>query len=164
MIRFISSVCNPSTEVFMTHFVPHAGIAVFLLFVTTLVAQDTPKIQPTLWAAKPDAAGFEKIENGKLAAAQSAIDAIVVVKGKRTVENTLVPFDEATRQLNSAAYFAGLMENLHPDADFRNHATEMVRKVSAAITAVSLNHDVYQALASLEVSKEDAATRYYVQR
>ena len=148
----------------MTHFVPHAGIAVFLLFVTTLVAQDTPKIQPTLWAAKPDAAGFEQIENGKLAAAQSAIDAIVAVKGARTVDNTLAPFDEAMNQLNSAGYFAGLMENLHPDADFRNHATGMVRKVSAAMTAVALNHDVYQALASLDVSKEDAATRYYVQR
>jgi thimet oligopeptidase len=148
----------------MTHFAPHAGIAVLLLLVTTVLAQDTPKVQPTLWADKPDAAAFEKIENGKLAAAQSSIDAIVAVKGKRTIENTLVPFDEATRQLNSAGYFAGLMENLHPDAGFRNHATDMIRKVSAASTAVSLNHDVYQALADLDVSHEDAATRYYVQR
>ena len=86
----------------MTHFVPHAGIAGFLLLVTTVVAQGTPKVQPTLWADKPDVAGFEKIENGKLAAAQSAIDAIVTVKGQRTVANTLAPFDEATRQMDSA--------------------------------------------------------------
>src|SRR5205814_2721230 len=61
-------------------------------------------------------------------------------------------------------YFATLMQQVHPDDAFRDHATEMVRKASAAQTALSLNHDVYQALVSLDVSKADPATRYYVKR
>jgi len=127
-------------------------------------AQDWSKMQPPLWSAKPDVAGFEKTENGRLAAAQQAVDRILAVKGARTVDNTLAPFDEASRQLNSAAYFAGLMQQVHPDAGFRDHATEMIRKVSAAQTALALNRDVYHALAALDLSRADAATRYYVQR
>jgi thimet oligopeptidase len=40
----------------------------------------------------------------------------------------------------------------------------MVSKASAVQTALALNRDVYQALSGLDVSKEDAATQYYVKR
>ena len=40
----------------------------------------------------------------------------------------------------------------------------MFTKVSVAQTAISLNQDVYKALAALDVSKADAATKYYVER
>jgi thimet oligopeptidase len=56
------------------------------------------------------------------------------------------------------------MEQVHPDAGFRDHATAMLTKASAAQTAIALNHDIYNALAALDLSKADAATRYYVQR
>jgi thimet oligopeptidase len=51
--------------------------------------------QPTVWATKP--AAFEKMVNERLATGQSSIDKIVAVKGARTIENTLVPYDEALR-------------------------------------------------------------------
>jgi thimet oligopeptidase len=88
----------------------------------------------------------------------------VAVKGARTVENTLAPFDEATRQLNAAYYLASAMEQVHPEVAFRDHASAMVRKASAVQTALSLNRDVYEALAGLDLSAADASTRYYVQR
>ena len=121
-------------------------------------------LQPTVWAAKPDIAGFEKIVDDRLAAAQKAIDQVVAVKGARTAGNTLASYDEAIRNLNSAQYLSSLVEAVHPDGTFRDHATAMVRKVSAAQTALSLNRDVYQALAGLDVSNADPATRYYVKR
>ncbi|HEX6823420.1 MAG TPA: M3 family metallopeptidase [Candidatus Sulfotelmatobacter sp.] len=131
------------------------------LLVTGAAAQIT---QPTVWAAKPDVAAFEKMENDRLAAAQQSIGKLVAVKGQRTVENTLVPFDEAIRQINSTAYLAGLLQQVHPDATFRDHATAMVTKASAAQTALSLNRDVYNALAALDLTRADSATRYYVKR
>jgi thimet oligopeptidase len=141
------------------------GRVIALVFlVTTLGAQEMPKNQPPLWSAKPDVAAFEKMENDRLAAAQRAIDQIVTAKGSRTIENTLSPYDEAIRQLNAANYFSGLMQQVHPDAAFRDHATAMTTKVSSAQTALSLNREVYHALSSLDVSSADAATRYYVQR
>jgi thimet oligopeptidase len=144
-----------------------ARCAAFLypLFLSTILfAQVATVPQPTIWASKPDVAAFEKIENDHLAAAQHSIDTLLAVKGARTIENTLAPYDEAVRQNNSAAYFAGLMEQVHPDSAFRDRGTAMLTKASAAQTAIALNHDIYNALAALDLSKADAATRYYVQR
>jgi thimet oligopeptidase len=145
-----------------------ARLAIFfclpLMLAAVLSAQSVKVSQPTIWASKPDAAAFEKIENDRLDAGRAAIDQLVAVKGARTVENTLVLFDEAVRQNNSAGYFATLMEQVHPDAAFRDKATAMLTKASAAQTAIALNHDVYNALAALDLSKADAATNYYVQR
>ncbi len=135
-----------------------------LLLAAVVSAQTVTISQPTLWASKPDVAAFEKIENDRLAAGQKSIDTLLAAKGTHTVENTLAPLDEAFHQINSAAYFAGLMEQVHPDATFRDHATAMLTKASAAQTAIALNHDVYNALAALDLSKADAATKYYVQR
>jgi thimet oligopeptidase len=122
------------------------------------------QLQPTIWASKPDVNGFEKIVNDHLAAAQAAIDQVTSVKETRSIDNTLAPFDEAIRHINTSAYLSALMQQIHPDSAFRDRATEMVRKASAAQTALSLNHEVYQALVGLDVSKADPATRYYVKR
>jgi thimet oligopeptidase len=120
--------------------------------------------QPTIWAAKPDVPAFEKIVNDRLAAGQASIEKVLAIKGARNIENTVTPFDEALRRINSAVYLAALMQQVHPDATFRDHATQMVQKGSAVITALSLNRGVYAALAALDLSKADAATRYYVKR
>src|SRR5579864_3400073 len=138
-------------------------IVVFILAVSiTAIAQSAS--QPPIWASRPDVAGFEKIVNERLSAANTAIAQLTSYKGSRTIDNTLAPFDEAAQQINSAIYLSALMEQVHPDATFRDHATGMVRKASATQTALSLNHDVYNALSGLDVSKADAATQYYVKR
>src|SRR5208282_4392623 len=148
----------------MSNLFCRAHLIALLLLASTVTAQELPKSQPPVWSAKPDVAAFEKMENDRLAAAQRAIDQVVAVKDSRTIDNTLAPYDEAIRQLNAASYLSGLMQQVHPDVAFRDHATAMTTKVSSAQTALSLNRDVYQALSSLDVSKADAATRYYVQR
>jgi thimet oligopeptidase len=144
--------------------IPFCCVAVLALFATAMHAQEMPKDQPPIWSSKPDVAKFEQIENARLAAAQRAIDQIAPVKGPRTIQNTLAPYDEAIRQLDAAAYLSSLMQQVHPDAAFRDHATAMTTQVSSAQTALSLNREVYQALSTLDVSHADAATRYYVQR
>jgi thimet oligopeptidase len=141
-----------------------ACVFALALLAQTAQAQKPPPSQPPLWSTKPDIAAFERMENARLASVQRAIQQIAAVKGTRTIENTLAPYDEATRQLNAASYFSSLMQQVHPDAAFRDAATAMTTKVSSASTALSLNRDVYKALTSLEVSKADAATRYYIQR
>jgi len=145
-----------------------ARLVIFLClpFVLSAVlsAQKVSVSQPTIWSSRPDVAAFEKIENHRLAAGQRSIDTLVAAKGPRTIENTLALYDEAVRQNNSAGYFASLMEQVHPDATFRDHATAMLTKASAAQTAIALNHDVYEALAAIDLSKADTATKYYVQR
>ena len=126
-------------------------------------AQQMPA-QPPIWSKKPDATAFEKIENGRLEAAQRAIDKIVAVKVPKTIDNTLSNYDEAVRQINATLYFSMLMEAVHPDAAFRDRATAMTRKASAVQTALSLNRAVYQALAAVPISQADPTTQYYVRR
>ena len=134
-----------------------ARLAIFLclpfLLAVVLSAQSISVSQPTIWASKPDAAAFDKIETDRLAAGQRAIDTLLAAKGPRTIENTLIPFDEAVRQNNSAAYFAQLMEQVHPDVAFRDRATAMLTKASAAQAAIALNHEVYNALAALDLQR-----------
>jgi thimet oligopeptidase len=141
-----------------------ARVIVLALLATTFAAQEMPKDQPPLWSARPDAAAFEKMENGRLAAAQRAIDQIVAVHGSRTIENTLAPYDEAFEEIDDAINIADLLGDLHPDAAFRDHAAAMKTKATNAQAALRQNRVVYQALTSLDLSKADAATRYYVQR
>ena len=149
----------------MSHSKIALATALFALFGTgTIAAQQVPYGQPTVWASRPDIPAFEKTENDRLAAAQKSIDQLIAVEGARTIDNTLAPFDEATRQLNAAAYLAGIVEQVHPDSKFRDSGTAMLNRASAAQTALALNQDVYRALAALDLSRADAATHYYVQR
>src|SRR6266436_6048295 len=135
-----------------------------ILLVISVAAQSGPSSQPTVWATKPDAAAFERIVNDRLTEGQKSIDQIVAVKGPRTIENTLVPYDEAIRQINIGNYLASMMFQVHPDAAFRDKASTMTQKAAGVLTALTLNREVYQALSALDLSKADAVTRYYVQR
>jgi thimet oligopeptidase len=148
----------------MSKVVWRANLIAILFFVVAAGAQEQPKVQPPVWNAKLDVVAFEKLENERLSAAQRAIDQVVSVKGPKTIENILVPYDEATRQLDEASNLAVLMQEVNPDAAFRDRATAMTAKASSAATALSLNQDVYKALAGMDMSEADDATRYYVQR
>jgi len=123
-----------------------------------------PADQPTVWATKPDVPAFEKMENDRLAAAQKAIDQLVAAQGPRTIDNTLEPYDEAVRQINTAIYFSTMIQQVHPDATFRDRATEMTTKATSMQTGLTLNRAVYDALSKLQAPKDDAATAYYLQR
>jgi Zn-dependent oligopeptidase len=83
------------------------------------------------WATRPDAAAFAKVQDERLKNAQSALDRMLAVKGKRTAENTLVPYDEVLLYLDAASQQAGLMEQVHPDEKFRSAAEQISQKVSA---------------------------------
>jgi thimet oligopeptidase len=136
----------------------------FISVMTTAGAEDLSKTQRPIWSSQPDAAAFDKTENARLDLAQKAIDRIVALKGPKTIDNTLANYDEAQARINSAFYFALLMEAVHPEAAFRDRATAMIRKASAAQTALSLNRAVYQALAAIPVAGADPTTQYYLKR
>jgi thimet oligopeptidase len=116
------------------------------------------------WTGKPGPAAFAKRQEERLARTRAAIEKLVAVKGARTIENTLVPYDEAQIQLDAAGAQASLIENVHPDSTMRTVAEEESQKVSALATEISLDRRVYDALAALDVSKADPETRFYVER
>ena len=124
----------------------------------------TATFGPHVWDKPLDPAIFEKRISEQLDLAQKSVDQILAVKGPRTIENTLAPYDNAVQYLDTAGNQSGLMQTVSPDAAIRDRAQAMVQKVSAAATALALNQPLYHALAALDVSKADPATKYYVQR
>ncbi|MCC6349273.1 MAG: Zn-dependent oligopeptidase [Candidatus Eisenbacteria bacterium] len=96
--------------------------------------------------------------------ARTAIDKMLAVRGPRTIANTLVPYDEALRQLDMAGSQASLAENVLPDRATRNAAEKLSQDVAAYFTELSLNRKVYDALAALDLAGTDPATKYYVTR
>ncbi|MBD0372565.1 MAG: Zn-dependent oligopeptidase [Pyrinomonadaceae bacterium] len=116
------------------------------------------------WNARPDAATFARVQEERVQKAQAALDRLLAVKGKRTLQNTLAPYDEVLLYLDAAGQQAGLMQEVHPDAAFRSTAEKISQKVSAFSTDLSLNRAVYDALSAIDTSGADAETRYYVER
>jgi thimet oligopeptidase len=116
------------------------------------------------WSARPDPAAFKKQNADRIAAAKASIAKLLAVKGARTTDNTLVPYDEAIRQLDMAGAQASLIENVHPDSTMRVTAEGVSQAVSAALTEISLDRGVYAALSAIDVSKADAETKFYVTR
>ena len=146
----------------------HTGRAIACLLIMMAAmfhaqAQTTP-YGPHVWDKPVDPAVFEKRINEQLDLAQKSIDQLLAVKGARTIQNTLEPYDQAVEALDTGAYQSYAMQIVNPEAAIRDRAQAMLQKVSAAATTLALNQSLYHALAALDVSKADSATQYYVQR
>jgi thimet oligopeptidase len=100
----------------------------------------------------------------RIAAQQSAIDKLLAVTGARTIDNTLRPFDDASDQLSLASSEAHLMNAVGDSAALRDQAQALAQEISAASTALALNREVYEALAAVDISRADAATKHYMER
>src|ERR1700687_772255 len=104
---------------------------------------------PHLWDQPLDPSILDKRVTEQLDAAQKSISQLLAVKGPRTIENTLTPYDEAISKLDLAGGQSGLIQLVSPDANVRDRAQALVQKVSAATTAVSLNPAIFYALSDL---------------
>jgi thimet oligopeptidase len=146
----------------------HPGHALLCLLAVLIAAMpltaQTGSYGPHVWDKPVDPATFEKRIDEQLDVAKKSVDQLLAVKGARTIENTLVPYDNAVRALDTAGYQSGLMQIVNPDAAIRDKAQAMVQKVSTVATQFALNQALYKAMAELDVSKADPATKYYVQR
>ena len=116
------------------------------------------------WGDRPDAAQVAALMDAHLVAAQQALARLLEVTGPRTIANTLRVYDDILLHLDSALYQTDLVQNVHPDEAFRAVAEEGNQKAAAFANALSLNHEVYVALARLEMADADQETRYYVEK
>ena len=124
----------------------------------------TAAYAPHLWDKPLDPAIFEKRVNEHLDGVQKSLNQLLAVKGPRTIENTLSPYDDAVEELDTVGNQSGLMQVVSPDANVRDRAQAMVQKVSAVATALSLNPAIFHALSGMDISKADPATQHYVNR
>ncbi len=115
------------------------------------------------YTGRPTAAAFRAVQTQRIRRAKAAVARMLAVKGPRTLENTLAPYDEASRLIDMANSQSGLIYEVHPDRATRAAAEKASQDVSAYATELSLDRRVYDALAALDVSQADAPTKHYVE-
>ncbi len=111
--------------------------------------------------------GFSLWVAERIAAAEAAIATLSAVQGRRTISNTLAPYDQAVEQLSLAGSQAGVLNSVASDRSVRNQAQVEAQRVAQVATALSLNRTVYDALSAIDPDELAAAsepTRYYLQR
>jgi thimet oligopeptidase len=117
-----------------------------------------------LWSGLTSGSEAKAWVEGHLAASRAKIAELLAVEGERTVENTLRPYDKACWHLRMAGSQSGVMFMVHPAAEVRDTAQGLSQVIGAEGVALSLHRGVYEALASVDPSGEDAATKYYLER
>ncbi len=137
--------------------------ALFAADAAVPAASATP-VAPPFWTGRPDASQFRALADGEIKIAQTALDRLLQVKGPRTIENTLEPYNEALLHADNASYEANLIESVHPDSTVRAVAEEETRTSNKFLSDLGLNRAVYDALSSLNLKNSDANTRYAVER
>ena len=116
------------------------------------------------WTVGTDPVALEAWVDKHLASAQADIDMIEAVTLPRTVANTIRPYDDANAELTLAYSQTYQLSVAHPDPVMRDRAQTLSQKVSALLTALSLNDQVYRALKAMPVDGLEPATRHLLER
>jgi thimet oligopeptidase len=102
--------------------------------------------------------------SARLAAHEAALATLLAVEGSRTPENSLRHYDEAVKQLSLAGAQAGVLNSVAPEKAVRDQAQMEAQRVATAGSALSLNRQVYEALAAMSLEGASQTTKHYVER
>jgi thimet oligopeptidase len=102
--------------------------------------------------------------SARLAAHEASLAALLAVEGPRTPENSLRLYDQAIEHLSLAGAQAGVLNSVAADKAVRDQAQMEAQRVAMAGSALSLNRQVYEALAAISLDGASPATRHYVER
>ena len=138
------------------------GAAVFAGFLLASAEAQTDSLH--IWVGKVDKTTAEQWVNTHIAQEKKDIDELLAVKGARTIENTLQPFDNAQNELNIAGSESFLMYGVAPQKEVRDAGQALAQKVTQAASELQLNQNVYKALNGLDMKAADPATKHYVER
>ena len=127
-----------------------------------LSAEETTVLHPWSERGDIDAPGLESWVQGRLARQRQQIEAVLAVQGEKTLENTLRPYDDAVATLSATGSLASLLDSVYPDKSVRDKARELTQAVAEAATALSLNQEVYRALAAIDTTSTDPGTKHYL--
>ncbi len=117
-----------------------------------------------LWNGPATAEAAKEWTEQHLGASRKKIATLLALTEPHTVANTLTLFDQAQWHLRMAGSQTGVMFMVHPASSVRDAVQELSQLVSAEGVSLSLNQDVYKALAAIDATAEDDATQYYLER
>ena len=89
---------------------------------------------------------------------------IAEVDGPRTIENTLLTYNEMMMHLDAALSECNLFARVHPDQAVREVAEDGERKIQEYLTELNLDRRLYEGVQAVDTSRADPATRYFVEK
>ncbi len=125
-------------------------------------AATTATVEPDTGAAGPVWVSADKLTEvcaGGLERGRALADEVRQVKadgGTNTVDNTFAPFHQMMRVTDTAAGWASLMFNVHPDEAVRGAAKQCQQDLSEFSTKVFLDRALYEALSAVQPPPGDA--------
>jgi thimet oligopeptidase len=87
----------------------------------------------------------------------------IISAAARTIDGTLVPYNELLTAASATNALAGLMSEVHPDEAIRDAARECEQEVSRFYSDLALDREMYDALSAVDVSGADADTKRFVE-
>ncbi len=111
-----------------------------------------------------DPQSLEAWVEDRLARHRAALDGLTSAAAPRTLDNTLRAFDDAVAELAVAGAETGLLHSVCESKPVRDAAQELLQKIAQAGVELSLNRDVYRALAQVDATTADSAARHYLDR
>ncbi|WP_225411037.1 M3 family metallopeptidase [Stigmatella hybrida] len=107
---------------------------------------------------------FRRASEEALAQARSGIERFKSLPAPRNTREALEIYDEATAALSDASARASVVRHSHPDSAMRQSAEASEQELENLATEISLDRGVYDVIASLDVSQEDAPTKKWVEK
>jgi thimet oligopeptidase len=141
---------------------------VLVLFAGAALAQapagDVASQAAPFYTGVSNAASLRALVEQRTARADEHLKALLEVRGARTLDNTLVPYDRMGLENAGAFSMTRIVARLHPDEAMRTTAEELGQTLATKISALALRPDVYAALRAIDLQSADPATKRYVTR
>ena len=97
-------------------------LSLYLMLIVTsayaVVSRAATRNDTPFWTGQRDAASFTKLQEDRLTRAKQSLERMLAVTGKRTIENTLKPYDEMLTYIDAVANKAGVQRK--PASKVRN--------------------------------------------
>src|SRR3990172_10784768 len=140
-----------------------------LLVLGCATAHSIGRVSSSPWALEVtpldrSAAQFGNDAAEHLAWAKAYRTRIVEADAPRTIENTLVPYNQMMMHLDAASSDSNLFARVHPNEQVRSAAEESEQAVAKYVTELNLDRRLYESFRDLDVSRADAGTRYLVEK
>jgi len=110
------------------------------------------------------AADFTAACGEAISRCKAGIAAIVAATAPRDPVATLTAYDDALAAVNDALAQAELARSGSPDPELRKASEACDREGQALLTAIAQDRALYQALSTLDLSEQDASTRWWMTR
>jgi thimet oligopeptidase len=127
-------------------------------------AGESPMDPLHIWVGGVTPDSISRWTQAHLAHFHALVARAVAPEAPATVAARFAPYDEASAELQLVDSQLSILVNAHADKAVRDAAQALEQKVGEESNALVLDARVYHALAGIDATREDAATRHVLER